>query len=216
MSRKTVAKSLADGVVPLAIPVVYIMRISYDSAAVNIFVFYWTKKHFISEWHFTTKKNHEIGSLVVRKVKKSWDSRQNRELGVEEQLLIFSPCLSPGRVKKLQMFINFCLKVGHRLIWNIQSPHELRKLIVLRKVQTHNIKLDTMHAQHFLIAERDDRSSTLVVLHRGLSCEADWLRKCPHLSDTFAYRSAQNNLFLTLRVIHTSKKERKEFRITTD
>ena len=108
------------------------------------------------------------------------------------------------------MFINFCLKVGHRLIWNIQSPHELRKLIVLWKVQTHNIKLDTMRAQHFLIAERDDRSSTLVVLHRGLSCGADWLRKCPHLSDTLAYRSAQNNLFLTLRVIHTLKKERKE------
>ena len=43
------------------------------------FRFYWTKKHFISEWYFT--KNHEIGSLVVRKVKKSWDSGQNRELG---------------------------------------------------------------------------------------------------------------------------------------
>ena len=32
---------------------------------------------------------------------------------VEEQLLIFSSCLSPGRVKKLQKFINFSLKVGH-------------------------------------------------------------------------------------------------------
>ena len=31
------------------------------------FCFYWTKKHFISEWYFT--KNHEIGSLAVRKVK---------------------------------------------------------------------------------------------------------------------------------------------------
>ena len=36
------------------------------------------KKHFISEWYFT--KIHGIGSLVVRKVKTSWDSRQNREL----------------------------------------------------------------------------------------------------------------------------------------
>ena len=37
-------------------------------------------------------------------------------LGVEEQLLIYSDyssCLSPGRVKKLQKFINFGLKVGH-------------------------------------------------------------------------------------------------------
>ena len=43
------------------------------------FQFYWKKKHFISELYFT--KNHETGSLVVRKVKKSGDSRQNRELG---------------------------------------------------------------------------------------------------------------------------------------
>ena len=35
-------------------------------------------------------------------------------LGVEKQLLIFSAsCLLPGRVKKLQKFIKFCLKVGH-------------------------------------------------------------------------------------------------------
>ena len=34
------------------------------------FRFYWTKKHFISAWYFT--KNHEIGSLVVRTVKRSW------------------------------------------------------------------------------------------------------------------------------------------------
>ena len=42
------------------------------------FRFYWTKKHFISAWYFTN--NHETGSLVVRTIKKSWDSRQNREL----------------------------------------------------------------------------------------------------------------------------------------
>ena len=39
-----------------------------------------TKKLFISEWYLT--KNHHLGVLIVRKVKKSWDSRQNRgELG---------------------------------------------------------------------------------------------------------------------------------------
>ena len=32
------------------------------------FRFYWTKKHFISEWNFA--KNHEISILVARKVKK--------------------------------------------------------------------------------------------------------------------------------------------------
>ena len=56
----------------------------------------------------------------------SWEKLTHREtqgrivsldqlhLGVKEQLLIFSvSCLSPRRVKKLQKFINFCLKVGH-------------------------------------------------------------------------------------------------------
>ena len=43
------------------------------------FRFYWTKKRFSAELY--SLKNHEIGSLVVRKVKKSCDSRQNRELG---------------------------------------------------------------------------------------------------------------------------------------
>ena len=75
------------------------------------FCFYWTKKHFISEWYFT--KNHEIGSLVVRKVNGRIASLDQLRLGVEEQLLIFSSCLSPGRVKKLQKFIKLCVKVGH-------------------------------------------------------------------------------------------------------
>ena len=112
MSRKTVAKSLADGVVQLAIPGVYIMMISYDSATVNIFVF--IEQRSISFQNDISLKNHEIGSLVVRKVKKSWDSRQNRELRqASRNCWIFSSCLSPGRVKKLQKFINFCLRVGH-------------------------------------------------------------------------------------------------------
>ena len=33
-------------------------------------------------------------------------------MGVEKQLLIFSSCLSPGRIKKLHTFLNFCLKFG--------------------------------------------------------------------------------------------------------
>ena len=69
MSNKTVVNSLADGIVQLAILCIYMRRIPYDSATVNISVFIEKKKHFISELYFT--KNHEIGSLVVRKVKKS-------------------------------------------------------------------------------------------------------------------------------------------------
>ena len=57
------------------------------------FRFYRTKKHFISEWYFPWKP---------------W------------QLLIFSS-LSPGRVKKLQKFINFCLRVGHSA--NLKHSH---------------------------------------------------------------------------------------------
>ena len=56
---------------------------------------------------------------------------------VKEQLPIFLSCLSPEQVKKLQKFINFCLKVGHKanlkisqstwrhmwLLWNVQIQH---------------------------------------------------------------------------------------------
>ena len=74
------------------------------------FRFYWTKKHFISEWYFP--KTMSLGVL-------SWEKLKNREthyrivsLGVEEQLLIFSSLL-PALVKRLQKFVNFCLKVDH-------------------------------------------------------------------------------------------------------
>ena len=97
-------------------------RINYDSATVSKhFRFYWTKKHFISEWYFAT--NHEIGSRVLRKVKKSRESIEGRIVSLDQLWSrrasaeqIFSSCLSPGRVKKLQMFINFGLKVEHSAI----------------------------------------------------------------------------------------------------
>ena len=112
------------------------------------FRFYWTKKHCISEWYFA--KNHEIGSLVMRKAKKSWASRQNRELGPawesEEQLLIFSSFLLPGRVKKLQMFINFCLKVDQSA--NLKhSKSTWRQLIVLWNVQNRVTKNSLLYPQ---------------------------------------------------------------------
>ena len=109
------------------------------------------------------------------------------------------------------MFINVCFKVGHRLIWNIQSPHELRELIVLWKVQTHNIKLDTIHAEHFLIVERE-RSifKTCRFDIGGFRAEPTDYESVHTWVFIFAYRSAHKNLFLTLRVIYTLKKERKE------
>ena len=76
------------------------------------FHFYWAKKHFISEWYFP--KDHETGSLVVRKDKKieSLDQIGSRR-AIADLFVMFTRCLSPGRVKKLQKFMNFCLKVGH-------------------------------------------------------------------------------------------------------
>ena len=55
------------------------------------------------------------------------------------QLLIFSSCLWPGRVRKLEKFINFCLKVGHSA--NLKrSKSTWRQLIVPWNVQNHKIK----------------------------------------------------------------------------
>ena len=92
-------------------------RITYDSATVNISVF--TEQRNISFQNDISLKTMRLGVLSWEKVKYrethgrivSLDLR----LEVEEQLLIFSASCSwsPGRVKKLQKFINFCLKVGH-------------------------------------------------------------------------------------------------------
>ena len=61
-------------------------------------------------------------------------------LGVKEQLLIFSSLLS-GWVKTLLKFINFCLKVGHSATGSLKhSKSTWTQLIVLWKVQHHNIK----------------------------------------------------------------------------
>ena len=64
------------------------------------------------------------------------------------------------------------------LLWNVQNPH---------------------------IVERE-RSMTVVVLISGAFVQSRLIyESCLHLSDTFAYRGAHNNLFLTLRVIHKVK-----------
>ena len=108
MSRKAVAKSLA-ACDSRRLHEENQLRFSNSKQ----FRFYWKQKHFISEWYFT-KKNHEIKSLVVRKVETSWDSRQNRELELAWESK--SNCWSfrhVYRVKKLQKFVKFCLKVGH-------------------------------------------------------------------------------------------------------
>ena len=181
VSRKTVAKSLA-ACDTRRLHEENQLRFSNSKH----FRFYWTKNNFISEWYFT--KNHEIGSLVVRKVKKSWDSRQNRELGPALESKTFRHVYGLDESKR---FKNFCLKVGHSNLKHSKST--IIALWLLRNVQN----------QH--IADRE-RSTTVVVLIAGAFVGSPLIyESCLHLSDTFACRSAHNNLFLTLRVIHNLK-----------
>ena len=74
LSRKTVAKCLADGVVQLAILGVLILKenqLWFSNC--KHFRIYWTKKDFISEWYFT--KKHEIGTRAPNKniVQNHWN-----------------------------------------------------------------------------------------------------------------------------------------------
>ena len=67
--------------------------------------------------------------------------------------------------------------------------------------------LGTMHAQHFLIAEQE--RSIYDSCRYGIGrfrAEPTNYEQCLHPSDTFAYRSAHNNLFITLHEIHKLKK----------
>ena len=130
-------------------PLLHLHKNNYDSATVKHFCLYSTKKHFISQ---SVPKNREIGSLVM------------------EQLLISSSCLSPRTVKKLQNFINFCLKVGHSAnLKHSKSTYEDN----LSSYGSYKIitskAMATMHAQLFFMAGTfgNDRSTTIVVLISG-------------------------------------------------
>ena len=68
MSCKTVAKSLADGVVQVPNLGVYKHEENHDSATVNMPVFV-EQRNILFQNNISL--NHEIGSLVIRKVKKS-------------------------------------------------------------------------------------------------------------------------------------------------
>ena len=152
------------------------------------FLFYCTKKHFISELYFT--KNHEIGSLVLRKAKKSWDLRQNRELGPAWESKTFRHVCRLDESKKLQKFINVCLKVGHSDSIVLIYKHSKSTWIVLWLFW--NVK-----NQH--IAERE-RPTTVVVLISGALV---WRRLIYERCVTHLHKAVStDNLFLALRVIH--------------
>ena len=164
------------------------------------FRFYWTKKHFISEWYFT--KNHEIGSLVVRKVKTSWDSRQNRELG--------PPSLGSRRAIADLIGVMF-------IAWKSQKASKVHKrlsqswpyLFWFETFKVHMKTIDSCEMYKNQHTAGRERSTTVVVLISGAFV---WSRmiyeRCLHLSDKSAYRIVRNSLFLTLRVIHKLKRHR--------
>ena len=84
------------------------------------------------------------------------------------------------------------------LIW-IQSPHEDNLSSCERYKIITSKALGTMHAQHFLITEWEqsiyDSSHFDIGCFRAEPTNYEW---CLHPSDTFAYRSTHNNLFLRL------------------
>ena len=136
------------------------------------FRFYWTKKRFISEWYFT--KNHEIGSRVVRKVKKSWDLRQNRELALRpawesksntaDVFVIFIAWTSQKASK-----VHTVSKLAIVLIWNIQSPHE-------DNISSSEKYKSSGHNAHSALLDRGTGTINLRQLsiwYRALSCGAD-------------------------------------------
>ena len=124
-------------------------------------------------------------------VRLTTESRVWTNLGVEEQLLIFSSCLSPGQKASKLRRLASASKLATVLIWNNQSHHEDGGPVTPVKVY----KISTLWNANDL--------RQLSFWHRALSCE-----RCLHLNNTFAYLGAHNNLLLMLRAIHKLKTAR--------
>ena len=164
VSRKTVTKSLAA----------YDSRRLHDENHLRFsnskhFRFYWTKKHFISEWYFT--KNHESGSLVVWKVKTAWDSRQNRELGP-------ASLGSRGAIADLfgVIFIAWTSQKAskvHELL--PQSGHS--SYLKHSKSTCRQSSCDSCEVYKISTSRNGNDLRQLSFWYRALSCGADWFTK---------------------------------------
>ena len=130
-----------------------------------------------------SRQNHKLGP--------AWESKSN---AIADLFVIVIALTS----QKAWKFINFCLKVGHSA--NLKhSKYRWRQLIVLSEMY----KIITSKA----LGNRGtgtvyDNCRFDIKRFRAEPTNYEW---CLHPSDTFAYRSAHNNLFLTLRVIHKLK-----------
>ena len=167
MADKCLAKWLR-GLLQLAIPGNYMRRINYDSTTVNISVFIEQRNiSFQNDISLKTMrvlsweklKNREVQGSVVSLNWPAWESKSNF------LLLIFSSCLLPGRVKKLQKFINFCLKVGH----SANLKHSKSTWIPWSCDSCEMYKISTSWNGNDLWQ--------LSFWYRALSCGADWFTK---------------------------------------
>ena len=110
-------------------------------------------------------------------------------MGVEKQLLIFSSCLSPGRIKKLHTFLNFCLTFGMKTTY-----------LPVKGTKSKHQKLWAQCTSAFLIAERERSiydsgpDSCRFDIGRFRAKPTNYERRYEHRSDAFAYRSAHTNL----------------------
>ena len=178
-NKKCLAKP-SRSLLQLAILDVHMRWINYHSATVNISVSI-EQRNIAFQSDISLKTMRFLGVLLSRE---SSDSRQNRE---------------PGRRATADLFVVF-------IAWTSQKASKVHKrlsklaiaLIWIFKVHMKTIVLWLLwNAQYQHIAERE-RSTTVVVLISGAFV---WSRliheRCLHVSETFAYRNAHNNLFLT-------------------
>ena len=134
-------------------------------------------------------------------------------MGVEKQLLIFSSCLSPGPIKKLNTFIYFCLKFGNSAtVKHSKSAWEQR--IFLWKVQNQNIKSSGHNARSALLdrgrgtIDLRQLSLTVVVLISGAFVRSRLITNGVYIGVIHLHIAMPTiTCFrLTLRVIHKLKR----------
>ena len=113
-----------------------------------------------------------------------------------------SNCWSLHHVYRLEGSKSFESSKTIVLIWNIQSPHEANLYRLMEATKSEHRKL---WAQCKLSTSLSQGRLGTIDPSGNFVRVVDELRKCPHLSDTFVYRSAHSNSFLTLRVIHEFK-----------
>ena len=132
------------------------------------------------------------------KVKKSWDSRKNRDLGPawksKSSYWSFRHVYRLDESKRFKSSQTSVSKLAIVLIWNIQRQDKLSsceryKIITSKALGT---------AKHFLIAEREQSIYDSCRFDIGrFRAEPTNYERCLHPSDTSAYRSAHNNLLVT-------------------